>query len=124
MIIGWLLRLIFPWKEIGWKEYGEVFYRYTVLKTPWFKIFLHQLTCPIWPDHCHDHPWKFLSLILWGGYEEFHLGKITFRPIGSLLYRPATFSHNVVTRGTCWSLVIVGSKSRNWKHDSCKEFSS
>jgi hypothetical protein len=115
-----ILRKIFPWKEIGWHEIGEVFYRYTLFKCPWFSIRLHQLTAPNWPPQCHDHPWWFVTLILRGGYLEEHQNSITWQRPGKVLYRPAKFRHNVVTPcGTAWSLLIMGPTSRKWGMVDC-----
>ena len=42
-----MLRRFLPYKEIGWVDIGEVFFRYQIVKTPWFNIYLHQLCKPI-----------------------------------------------------------------------------
>lgn len=119
----WLLRKIFPWKEIGWKEIGEEFTRYTILKLPsWlggFKIFLHQLKAETWRGECHNHPWDFVTIILSGGYDELHKGKIVRRKPGFMGYRPANWSHDVRTYGTSWSIIFVGPKKQNWCFHEC-----
>lgn len=104
-------------KEIGWKEIGEEFTRYVILKTPWFQILLHRLWSPNWHPSAHNHPWSFVTIILRGGYiERVPKGWSRWRGPGSLLYRPAEFAHNVATGGSvCWSLVITGPKRRQWQ---------
>lgn len=61
---------LFPRKDIG-NGAGDVFFwRYTLLKTRWFSVYLHEF---LRSDHdrcLHDHPWPFLSIILAGGYHE------------------------------------------------------
>lgn len=68
----------------------------------------------------HDHPWNFLSLMIWGRYYE-----ITERPgVGfveteyrapCLLYRRATDRHRIVTRGyRAWTIVLMGRRRREW----------
>lgn len=122
-----LLRKFLPHKELGWTEIGEKFTRYTLLKLPnWlggFRVFLHQLDCEQWHDKCHDHPWSFITFILKGGYDESTTdGKTVYRRPGSILYRPATFAHNVKTCGkTCWSIVVTTRKVRDWSMFACVE---
>lgn len=120
-LIGILTRWI-PFKEIGWLEIGEVFYRFQLLKTPWFNVYLHSLSAPNWHPTCHDHPWSFVTLILWNGYKEQVGTKFFRRRPGCILYRPANFSHNVITPyGTAWSLVITTRKTRDWGFITCED---
>lgn len=134
-----LLRRFLSHKEIGWHDIGEVFFRYQILKTPWFNIYLHQLDAPNWhPKGCHDHPWWFITLLLKGGYLEKRKTdvKVVQGPVlladlsyttskrrypGQILYRAATFAHDVVTpHGRSWSLILTGKKSRDWGHSACE----
>lgn len=110
---------ILPGKEIGWKEIDETFYRWTIIGTPWFHIYLHHLICEAVPDHYHDHPWSFWAILLGGGYWEDspNEGTIWRRP-GSILRRPATFAHRVWTKPTgSWSIIITGRKFRTWEKE-------
>lgn len=109
----------FPQQEIGWTEIGEEFTRFTLFKTPWLRLYLHRLKAETAHEACHDHPWDFLSLLLWGGYSEFHDGRWTHYSAGSVLYRPAEWQHIVVTQGVSWSLVLTGGKRRAWGFMSC-----
>jgi hypothetical protein len=110
----------FSYKEIGWTEIGEEFTRYKIWCTRWFNIYLHKLYAPQWHPECHDHPWSFVTIILWPGYLENVNDHIFQRVPGSILYRPATFSHNVITPyGTSWSLVITGPKIQDWGFKPC-----
>lgn len=108
-----LLRYV-PHKQIGWEEIGEDFLRFQLVKTPWFNLYLHRLQALTLHPHCHDHPWNFVSLILKGGYWEYHGYDWQWVGPGALLYRPAEWKHNVVTEGVCWSLVLTGAKRRPW----------
>lgn len=118
-------------KEIGWQDIGEVFYRYTLLKTRWFNLYLHQLDAPQWhPVGCHDHPWWFVTLLLKGGYLEKQAIKVYGRTVGSklnrrypgmVLYRSAKHLHDVVTPyGRSWSLVLTGPKQQDWGFQACE----
>jgi hypothetical protein len=110
-----VLRRLFPFREIGWEQYGERFTRFTLLWTPWLVIHLHIIDSPRRHARCHTHPFHFWTLILWGGYWE-TLPKGTFwRPAGSLLFRPARTVHNVVTAGTSWSLVFASWRVGPWR---------
>ncbi len=109
-----MLRWVFPHKEIGWTEIGEEFTRFTLLRTPWFRIYLHKLYAPNPHPHTHDHPWGFVALLLRGGYWEYADGRWEWRRPWSVLRRPAEYRHNVVTRGVSWSVIITGRKYREW----------
>lgn len=100
-----------------------MFFRYNLLKTKWFNLYLHQLDAPEWhPIGCHDHPWWFVTVLLWNGYDEKIGDTVTRRQSGDILYRSATHSHDVVTPyGRSWSLVLTGRKSRDWGFQSCEE---
>jgi hypothetical protein len=116
-----------PYKEIGWQDIGEVFYRYQLLKTRWFNLYLHQLDAPAWhPVGCHDHPWWFVTVLLKGGYLERHVNGAVVewnrRYPGQILYRSASHAHDVITPyGRSWSLVLTGRKSRDWGFLRCDE---
>jgi hypothetical protein len=114
-----LLRRWFKHKEIGWTEIGETFTRFTLLKTPLFTVYLHKLDAPKLHPECHDHPWHFWAFILAGGYEECTDRGVMWRGPGSVLYRPAAFTHNVVTRGTGWSVIVASRKVRQWGFRPC-----
>ena len=117
-----VLRRFLPHKEIGWQEIGEVFFRYNLIKTRWFNLYLHQLDAPNWhPAGCHDHPWWFVTILLRGGYLEKNGGELKRHGPGEILYRPASFSHDIITPyGRSWSLVLTGPKSHNWGFQQCE----
>jgi hypothetical protein len=114
------LRRHVPFKEIGWTAIGEYFTRYQLVKTSWFNVYLHQLDAPQWHPECHDHPWGFVAVLIKSGYLE-RVGQEEFRrrPC-SILLRPATFAHNVITPyGVSWSLILTTAKSRDWGFLPC-----
>jgi hypothetical protein len=65
-----ILKRFIPYKEIGWKDIGEEFTRFQIIKTPWFNLYLHRLYAPNWHPVCHDHPWTFIAILLKNGYLE------------------------------------------------------
>lgn len=81
-------------------------------------IKLHKI-CRADDDRCHhDHPWWFIRLILWGGYEE-TVGE-NHRPIsrrpGNVSFCPINFQHRITKLygDSSWSLVITGSRTKEW----------
>lgn len=112
---GRLILGILPHEDIGWKDIGETFIRYTVLKTPWFRVYLHELNARVAHPHHHNHPWDFYTIILWNGYlEKTPTTNWTAVKPFTILYRPHSWTHNVITRGTSWSLVLTGPKKWQW----------
>lgn len=132
-----------PCKDVGDGRGSVFFNRYSVLKTRWFSVYLHQFFRSDGERCLHDHPWAFTSIILRGGYweemfppwmttqtrysekirddllpEASRAGMIDrhWRRPGSILWRTAKTSHRIVMEpGTRpWSLVIVGRKVRDW----------
>ena len=126
-----VLRRFVPFKEIGWMEIGERFTRYQLVKCPLFNVYLHQLYAPTWHPECHDHPWGFIAILLKRGYlERYSNPRLDLpaefdvvdkrRRVGSILFRPATFAHNVITPwGTSWSMIFTTPKSRDWGFLPC-----
>lgn len=112
-----------PVKEIRSRE-GELhFKRWYLLKTPWFQVFIHYFERPDFDDHLHDHPWSFVSVVLWGGYIEMlrkgHLEySVVTRNPGSIAYRKATWFHQVISLfGPTYTLVFATPRFRIWGYD-------
>ena len=112
---------LFPHSDIGWKDINETFIRYKILETPWFRIYVHNLIAPRSHPQCHDHPWSFIALVLYGGYNEYTVRTgWKYRRPGSILYRPHSWTHNVTTsKCGMWSLVLAGPKRWEWGFKSC-----
>lgn len=87
--------------------------RYSLLTTPWFAVKLHRIFLS--DDDCsHDHPWSFISFILWGGYvEETPAGKRLYGP-GCVLWRPTPSIHRLEVFQPATTLVITFKKTREW----------
>jgi hypothetical protein len=116
-----LLRRWIPHKELGWPEVGEEFTRFQLIKTPWFNLYIHRLKAETDPGRCHDHPWHFWTFIVSGGYWEETWHGWTWRGAGSLLFRWAKYSHNTVTKGVMWSIVLTSGRVRKWGFLSCDD---
>jgi hypothetical protein len=79
-------------------------------------VYLHNMLRSDADKELHDHPWWFISIILWGGYwEETERGREFLRP-GRIIFRPAAWRHRVhLPEGRqSWSLVLTGVKERSW----------
>lgn len=104
--------------------------RWTLLSCGIGAIYLHKFHRSDSPEH-HDHPWAFVSLILWRGYVEESSNEVfpegqeggTFiwrtaarRYPGMLLVRRATHRHRVVLINDkpAWTLVVRGPYVREW----------
>jgi hypothetical protein len=121
MIEGFLKWLL-PHKDIV--KNGELYLRRHFL-TPrkWkYKVFLHLIKKPDDDRAPHDHPWSFLTTILWGGYVEAIYNRIDPTPrrhwatMGSVLFRRAEHIHQIETLKSkqTWTLVIAGPQRRVW----------
>lgn len=90
-------------------------YRWFLLSTRWFKVYLHHFVGDDWSRDLHDHPKRFLSIGLYGSY-------IEETPKGERMYRapwvrtfPAAHIHRLrVPCRNCWTLVVVFSTTRPW----------
>jgi hypothetical protein len=109
--------------------------RYSLLTTPWFALKLHRIYMS--DDDClHDHPWSFISIILWGGYVEHRpdyekhfakklppyrianpailpLKKTLYGP-GSIIWRKAPSVHKLEVFQPATTLVITFKRQREW----------
>jgi hypothetical protein len=67
-------------------------------------------------DVMHDHPWPFMSIILWRGYiEETPAGRSRKWP-GMVLFRRATHRHRVelINGKKAVTFVVFGPRWREW----------
>jgi hypothetical protein len=122
--MNWLERLL-GWLGVERHEIGRLgLDRYLTRWVLWgkrygpgAKVFLHLFHRGDAEPYCHDHPWAFWSLILWGGYWEVTPdgARRWYGPL-RLLRRPAAWAHRVeLPEGRrCWTLVWCGEKARSW----------
>lgn len=89
--------------------------RFTLIGTKLFQVAVHVFHRSD-ADDLHDHPWNFVSIILWRGYnEQTRDGKKRVYP-GMILFRPATWTHRVelVDHQKAVTLVFMGRRRREW----------
>jgi hypothetical protein len=105
--------------------------RWTLIGSDKFAVYLHKFHRSD-RDDLHDHPWPFISIILWRGYFEEVPAVWTYEPAdhysneglrkrkrvwpGAVLFRKATHQHRVilVNGKPAWTLVIRGAYVRDW----------
>lgn len=88
--------------------------RYKLFRCRWFKVFLHHILRSDEDPDLHDHPWAFVSLVLWSGYlEVLPTGMRTVRA-GDVVRHRATDSHRLILDRPAWTLVLVTGKKRTW----------
>ena len=92
--------------------------RWTISKT--LRLYIHHFKNGD-KDVMHDHPWNFLSIILWGGYyEQNEQHYIKWYPPGSILYRKAEWIHRVILLDDvdppqeAWTFLWLGWRRRMW----------
>jgi len=101
--------------------------RWILLKREKFAIYFHKFHRSD-ADDLHDHPWSFISLILWRGYNEvtFAKSKYGFMNLtervtkriypGMIIFRKATHTHRVelLNNKPAFTLVIRFKYVRYW----------
>lgn len=104
---------------------GDVYlWRLCIFTCPWFSVKLHRIMRADETRDLHDHPWTFLSIVLFGWYRE----ELTCRPgermrprrkVGGwrrFNFKRAEDLHTItyVSRRPVWTLVFTGPRRRNW----------
>lgn len=142
MIAGlrdWALAKAFRIERINGDGACEPYlYRWTLARAFGCAVYLHRFVADDWSTDFHDHPRRFVSIGLWGGYAEL-TPIVDERSRGIRIYQapwvrsfPAEHQHRVIMfrdwppRGElkawartarvheCWTLVLVGRLSRPW----------
>lgn len=89
---------------------------YILPRNPLFNVYLHKFMRDDDDRAMHDHPWPSVSLLLRGRYvEQTAAGRKEYRA-GSVVCRPARYTHRVELPGgvPCWTLFITGPRVREW----------
>lgn len=103
--------------------------RWRIIQTPWFALYLHHIHRPDHERDLHDHPWNFISIILWGGYAEeiakyndsaYDIRgdpktKIRTWKRGSVHYMRTEDAHRISSLlSPVWTLLLCGRRRREW----------
>lgn len=108
------------------EPYLERYYVFLKNRT-WFpfNVFIHKFLKSD-PDHVHDHPWSYATLILKGGYYEWipqfdSLGVKThevqqWRGPGHFRIASAASYHRIELNPTvtCWTMFMPGPQKKEW----------
>jgi hypothetical protein len=121
---GWLSGK--PHFVIGGEADPYMFRWYIIPRNKFFNIYLHKFMRDDEDRALHDHPWWFVSLMIWGGYfemvtpNEYGIDRLC-RTTPSVAYRRATHRHSVVlfrdshgNQRPCWTIVLTGRAKRTW----------
>lgn len=118
---NWFTRLISgsPHFVIGGTERPYMLRWYLIPRNRLLNIYLHKFLRDDDDRALHDHPWNFLSIMLWGSYLEIRPNGEGLRSRSrgwlSMAYRRATDRHRVILdNGPCWTVVITGPRIRDW----------
>src|SRR5579872_1331659 len=128
----WLDR-IFPYTVIAETDCEAYRQNIEAYKNPYLKryfilgkhhgarIYLHKIITSDPGRDLHDHPFDFLSIILWGGYvEETYTTALQVatqkkrKYPGMILWRPAQWTHRLILDRPAWTLVFRSRKKRDW----------
>lgn len=90
--------------------------RYKLFRCPGlkFKVFLHHILRSDDDPEMHDHPWHFVSIVLWRGYLEVLPDCARRIRAGSVVRHRAEDSHRLILDRPAWTLVFVTGKKRVW----------
>jgi hypothetical protein len=96
--------------------------RWRLVQTPLFGVYVHFIYREDLDPVPHDHPWRFASLVLRGGYvEELHehpgsgQHRWVAHAVGSWHRFPLAYAHRIIAVGShTTTLVFVGRKVRSW----------
>jgi hypothetical protein len=97
-------------------------YRWTVFQPPWtwlkgFGVYVHHFVADDWSHDMHDHPKRFISIGLKGGYLERTPSGLRVFQAPWIRSFPATHIHRISMTepwNECWTLVIVLRAVRPW----------
>jgi hypothetical protein len=92
-----------------------VYVRRWYIETRWGSIRLHHWLHSDDNRAFHDHPFNFITFVLWGGYTDKGPDKDEIMNAPKISYRPANHMHTVqVNPGGCWTLLLTGPQIRKW----------
>ncbi len=138
-----LTRLLGAPEEINGADRCPTYmYRWVVLSTRWFKVYVHRFVADDWSRDLHDHPKRFVSIGLWGRYTEHgpggrrreyrapwirtfpasHIHRITLPRACGGCGTPEGHAHRdplgcyipLFLPLECWTLIVVGRPVREW----------
>lgn len=91
----------------------------------WGNLYLHWFRHDDEDRALHDHPWKSMSIMLWGETTEVWLDRGFFKSTGGReqrrktplfwpVFREATFAHRLIIHKRALTLFFTGPRVRDW----------
>lgn len=112
------LLALLPHREIHDPRTSELYLvRYTLLAVLGRRVYLHHIVAADRRPHLHDHPWRFVSIVLAGGYvEQLPRCATRWRRPGAVVFAGGDNLHRVsyVPDGGAWTLVFTGKRRQAW----------
>lgn len=116
---------------IGGRDHPYLLRWFVIPRNRWFNIYLHKFCRDDDDRALHDHPWWFVSLVLWGRYLEWRPNTDSDFPLAThsgrwrypltIAFRRAKALHRIELAKSrdgdplsCWSLVVTGPRIREW----------
>lgn len=94
------------------------FIRWNIFSSKYFNIYLHKITQADLDKHLHNHPWNFISWLIYGSYTEKLLGEfdeiiIQKRKLFSIIYRNKKQFHKILKLNSpiVYTIVFTGKKN-------------
>lgn len=96
--------------------------RFKVIDCPLFAVRFHRIYRGDSDRHLHDHPWSFVSFVLWGGYREEtpnRYANLSYREVRvvdapAVVYHRAEDLHRLTLTRPALTLVFCGPRRRGW----------
>ena len=113
-------------KEIKSKDGVLHFRRWEILKTRWGSIWIHGIYKEDQDPYLHNHPWDFISVVLFGKYLEKTEDKFITQSFGKINVRDGSKYHKIFKLYTksVYTLFIVSNVKREWGYNKDGEFIS
>lgn len=111
------------WVFVTWFHIGTYLSRLKIISTPFGGIYLHKIKTPDNDHITHCHPWRFVSIVLRGGYWEVRRDPMTLNLVRRRVKHVSVMrtheSHYIEALlrpngKPTWTLVFVGRRVRTW----------
>lgn len=100
------------------------FERWQIIQTKWFGVYFHKIYQADTDKHCHDHPWDYISIPLWGVFTEqrqlnSNSHEYSIVHPGMIIKRKATDLHKIYSLQSkvVYTLFFTGRRKRAWGYN-------
>ena len=111
-----LRRYISRFRAVIHLEGDPYLVRFRLLVTQSLCGYLHHILRSDADRNLHDHPFDFVTIVLWGGYYEHTPAGRRWCPPGTVIRHSAEDLHRIeIPAGqTAWTLFLRGPRTRDW----------